>query len=207
MKTMQDLINNVPEWIERAHAQAVKSGFHDEPLTDVRLCNLIVSELFEAFEFYRKGWALNTVKLAKDGVFQNFDLTIDDVSLTSDGCIDFDVSPTPHTFGLDAKTGYKLEGIPIDLADFLIRIFDACGLRSYKLSIYPIKGGADFDQYMRNMVDGLYQWSYSGGPGYFNQAVTETLAFCIKEGIDIEKSIEIKMAYNSTREYKHGKAF
>jgi NTP pyrophosphatase (non-canonical NTP hydrolase) len=46
----------------------------------------------------------------------------------------------------------KPEGIPIELADAVIRIFDTCG----------------------------------------------------KYGIDLEKAIEMKMAYNRTRSYKHG---
>ena len=51
--------------------------------------------------------------------------------------------------------GNKPEGIPIELADCIIRIFDTCG----------------------------------------------------KYGIDLEEAIELKMEYNESRPYKHGKAF
>lgn len=33
------------------------------------------------------------------------------------------------------------------------------------------------------------------------------LDFCYTEGIDLEAIIEEKLAYNATREYKHGKKF
>ena len=46
-----------------------------------------------------------------------------------------------------------------------------------------------------------------GVPSELADVVIRVLDFCYTEGIDLEAIIEEKLAYNATREYKHGKSF
>jgi NTP pyrophosphatase (non-canonical NTP hydrolase) len=46
-----------------------------------------------------------------------------------------------------------------------------------------------------------------GVPSELADVVIRVLDFCYTEGIDLESIIEEKLAYNATREYKHGKKF
>jgi NTP pyrophosphatase (non-canonical NTP hydrolase) len=46
-----------------------------------------------------------------------------------------------------------------------------------------------------------------GVPSELADVVIRVLDFCYTEGIDLEAIIEEKLAYNATREYKHGKKF
>jgi NTP pyrophosphatase (non-canonical NTP hydrolase) len=46
-----------------------------------------------------------------------------------------------------------------------------------------------------------------GVPSEMADVVIRVLDFCFTEGIDLESIIEEKLAYNATREHKHGKKF
>lgn len=46
-----------------------------------------------------------------------------------------------------------------------------------------------------------------GVPSELADVVIRVLDFCYTEGIDLESIIEEKLAYNATREHKHGKKF
>jgi NTP pyrophosphatase (non-canonical NTP hydrolase) len=43
-----------------------------------------------------------------------------------------------------------------------------------------------------------------GVPSEIADVIIRALHFCGKHGIDIEKAVEVKMAYNATRPFKHG---
>lgn len=115
-----------------SHAHGFYEGNRNRNFGEVLA--LIHSELSEALEEYRNGRLYREIYSNKNvgGEIQypSYDLATDD-----EGNV------------------YKPEGIPIELADAIIRIFD----------------------------------------------------FCAAVGIDIEKAIELKMAYNISRPYKHGK--
>lgn len=44
-----------------------------------------------------------------------------------------------------------------------------------------------------------------GVPSEMADVIIRVLHFCGKHGIDVEKAVEEKMAYNDSRPYKHGK--
>jgi NTP pyrophosphatase (non-canonical NTP hydrolase) len=45
-----------------------------------------------------------------------------------------------------------------------------------------------------------------GVPSEMADVIIRVLGFCAQHGIDIAAAVELKMAYNETRPYKHGKA-
>lgn len=111
---------------DAAFKNSVNHGFYDGPVISVgEKIALMHTELSEAFEEYRSGRFLHEVYF-------------------SGGFTDEDGACYPST---------KPEGVPIELADCIIRILDFCGAME----------------------------------------------------IDIEEAVRIKMAYNETRPYKHGK--
>lgn len=121
---------SITELIKEAHENAIEHGWWEEERSFGEQIALMHSELSEALEEYRDGRGF----------------TEDYYECKEDFC------PYPNRPCPDECSHGKPCGIPIELADAVIRIFDTCG----------------------------------------------------KYGIDLERAIEIKMAYNKTRPYKHG---
>lgn len=115
---------SIPELIEEAHENAIEHGWWEEERSFGEQIALMHSELSEALEEHRNDHAPDELYFSGKGY----------------------IAPQP------TECCKKPEGIPIELADVVIRIFDTCG----------------------------------------------------KYGIDLEKAILEKMAYNKTRPYKHG---
>ena len=90
----------INELCEQAHAIAKLKGWWDEDRNVGELMMLMVSEVAEAFEEYRK--------------------------YGNHGC-DLVYSTDSHGDATNHTTGGKPEGIPIELADVVIRIADFCG--------------------------------------------------------------------------------
>lgn len=124
---------NLNNLIKEAYETAKEKGWHDEPIAFADYIANIHAETSEAWEEWRNNWGLNEIyyectnKIFCDYPYQH--------------------QPCPE----DCKHA-KPCGIPIELADVVIRICDMCG----------------------------------------------------DLGIDLEKAIELKMAYNKTRPYRHG---
>jgi NTP pyrophosphatase (non-canonical NTP hydrolase) len=119
-------MSQINELIKAAHASAAKKGWWDPEPSFGELISLIHSEASEALEDYRNGRDITEVW------YENKELK----TRLSDPI-------TPNC---------KPCGIPSELADIVIRVFDACG----------------------------------------------------RYGIDLERAIKEKMAYNATRPIRHG---
>jgi NTP pyrophosphatase (non-canonical NTP hydrolase) len=101
----------VNQLIKMAHTNAIKHGWWDEERTFGELIALMHSELSEALEEYRNGLAVNQIYFVCD---MDCDLRRGDGNICRH-------KQCPH--GISAKPC----GIPIELADCIIRIFDTCG--------------------------------------------------------------------------------
>jgi NTP pyrophosphatase (non-canonical NTP hydrolase) len=118
---------NLNNLIKEACEIAKEKGWHDKPVEFAEYIANIYAEISEAWEEWRNNYALNEI-----------------YAVTNTECIIRNTGDIKHR-------GYKPCGIPIELADVVIRICDMCG----------------------NL------------------------------GIDLEQAIELKMAYNRTRPYRH----
>ena len=132
---------NINEICKKAHENAVAHGWWGEDRPFSEQIALMHSELSEALEEYRDGRGLDEVYYYCE--LSNKKIKGDEE--TAWGC-----EKQPDCNGCEYG---KPEGIPIELADVIIRIADTCG----------------------------------------------------RYGIDLEYAIKIKMEYNKTRPYKHGK--
>jgi len=118
----------INELVQEAHANAVAKGWWDEDRSFGEIIALIHSEASEALEDFRAGRKPDQVWYELKGAI---------------GALSANEQLSPE---------YKPCGIPSELADIVIRVFDVCG----------------------------------------------------RYGIDLERVIREKMAYNATRPRKHG---
>ena len=122
-------MKSINELVQEAHQNAVNKGWWEEDRSFGELIALMHSELSEALEDYRDGkqpWCMSYEWTDQDGMKWTKRYMVDEE--------------------------WKPCGIPSELADVVIRIFDTCG----------------------------------------------------RYGIDLERAITEKMAYNATRPHKHG---
>lgn len=174
---------------DQAYKIACEHGFHDEERSIEHWKCLIVSELMEAVEADRKG---KRADIRAFNARQSVGRGSKDVTVSYE-----------YNFGLCIK-----DTLEDELADACIRIFDLAGHKNIDLEsrktpvIVPV---GTFTEKIYDVVHVLV------GCEQLNRCLTLTLMriFLLAEGmgIDIEKHIQLKMEYNASRPYKHGKKY
>jgi NTP pyrophosphatase (non-canonical NTP hydrolase) len=176
-------MKNLNTYRDQAYKTACEHGFHDEERSIEHLKCLIVSELMEAVEADRKSY--------------NADMDAFD---KYEGLISFDENFERHV----------KDTVADELADACIRIFDLAGYKNIDLDIESRKTPVivpvgTFTEKIYDVVHVLV------GCEQLNRCLTLTLMriFLLAEGmgIDIGKHIQLKMEYNASRPYKHGKKY
>lgn len=183
---------NLSELVKQAHETAVEKGWYDEhkPFDDlIALCH---SELSEALEEYRKN--VPGGKLNRDPM---------SIYYSGDGYVSSDKT----------LRCLKPEGIPIELADVVIRIADMLGY--YKVDVITLETKdrtsptfGEFISSMHYVLSQAYHYGTSGDDINRNICLIAAINFIQSyakiNGIDLDEAIRIKMEYNKTRPYKHG---
>lgn len=174
-------MKNLNTYRDQAYKTACEHGFHETPHSVEHLKCLIVSELMEAVEADRKSY--------------NADMDAFD---KYEGLISFDENFERHV----------KDTVADELADACIRIFDLAGYKNIDLesrktpAIVPV---GTFTEKIYDVVHVLV------GCEQLNRCLKLTLMriflLAVVMGIDIEKHIQLKMEYNASRPYKHGKKY
>lgn len=193
------------ELMNEAHQTAVEKGFWEEERPDTDAIALMHSELSEALEYWRKG------------------------NKSDDKLTDFD-------------------GASVELADTIIRIWDTCAERGYKL-VEALSGlldkngegvivSSDWVNGFNQLADRLAnsdiigkETSFATDLAFTHADLTDTMYVSLDESSDekigehyakvvlmimamsgkyklrVAEAIPLKMAYNKSRPYKHGKKF
>ena len=107
----------INELAKEIHENAVKHGWWDEKRGFPEVLALIHSEVSEALEEYRNGRGAAEIYYTNSKCKESGGVCVADAA---DECPN-----DPHSCGAFEKG--KPEGIPIELADVIIRILDYCG--------------------------------------------------------------------------------
>jgi len=119
----------IKDLVKQAHENAVKHGWWEKPKSPGELLVLIHSEVSEALEEIRNGHQMNET-------YYSGKITSDEILCYKTIIIE---GKSKSKFGL--KEGSlpfieinKPEGVPSELADIVIRVFDMCGY--YGIDLY-----------------------------------------------------------------------
>ena len=194
IKDLNEMLQELNGMIDLVHARAKSKGFHDAPSSVYRLDTLIASKLFEALAFLRKGWGLDEVVFYPAG------------GVVAPRLTEQEYYHGDYTLSANCG-GYKPEGIPIDLADFIIRCLDVLGLKNveHKIGQCFQNCGDDLEKLTAEVCVELFTASFTYDC-WFN-CIATVVRFCIDNHIPVMKYIHMKMGYNMTRPRLHGKVF
>lgn len=192
------MIKRIDEFIGRAYETAKKHGFHDERTSVEHQLMLVITEISEMVEADRKNLHANL-----DGF---------------DNC-------TGLTY-TDRFKGYVKDTVEDEMADVCIRIFDMCGcfgVKPYRSmgEILTLRddwrqefGKMRFSEQAYALVQLLTSWpptdvNQVGGvlSHVFGAALFFIHYWSLEMGIDLARHIDLKMEYNESRGYKHGKEY
>lgn len=187
---------NIPELIEEAHQNSIDHGFYlNGKGTNIgEKLMLIVSELSEALEADRKNRYCDISKLIHNPL-ENYEYP-----------------QWHHDF-----THFVKDTMADEISDAYIRLFDLCGY--VDINPFPEKITGIVNWESDNIGDRLRQISrevLSIEPKYISNIDEQfkilTVFIYLKDfssrlNIPIEQHIKAKMAFNKTREHKHGKEY
>jgi NTP pyrophosphatase (non-canonical NTP hydrolase) len=171
------------------HANARAKGWWDTERDMDEIFANFHAEVSEAWEEWRKGNSPDLIYF-----------------MTLSGCYSAEMKDMMRY----AAQGHKPEGIPIELADLVIRILDAAEgegweikLRTawaFNLPTLVLTCHAAISKAARaNMDENTPEIAHR-----LSNAVNNVAASFEAIGMDLEQTIRLKMAYNATREYRHG---
>lgn len=175
-----------------AHSNAISKGWWDEERTFGEIIALVHSEVSEALEDYRNHKGINEVW------YEN---------------------PAGHSWSSQTGEFQKPCGIPSELADICIRIFDIAGKYNWgprlegRITVSNTwhEREYNFAEELTDIHHDLSQaWiSHNKHNEHYaivnlSHAVLSVMQMSRKYRIDLEQAILEKMAYNATRPQRHG---
>lgn len=187
--------------VNAAHGNAIAKGWWEQERTLPELVALIHSEASEALEDFRKGHETTDIWYEYEGPNGHIHLL-----------------DMPFIIGVDDhKRLGKPCGIPSELADIVIRVFDLVGKFDFvdtfasALNIYLSNDAAHVLHKDKAFGDNM-GWLHVTISNILLEDIAEASAevvYCTYKlaeysGIDLDAIIEEKMAYNTTRGWKHG---
>ena len=183
---------NLNELKDRAYKTAKAHGWHDQELSDETYLMLIITEIAEAVQAYRKG-----IRPDIEG-YKEFVEAHDDTAIT---------------YAFDK---YIKGCVEEELADVVIRSLDFAGLHGWDLqhTLDEMKGTSDMDVIIGDeaFVETAFYTCDEFFGCYSNSSAKEAVCsvlvnvveYCNYKGIDLWWHVEQKMRYNELRPYKHG---
>lgn len=188
---------NYNELSQKAHAAATANGWHEQEQENNTCIALIKTELSEAFEAYRVGKYTN---------YKNLFILEEELNIY-DGILD---PNHQEQILFDFKKIVK-DTFEDELADVCIRICDFCGLRKITLPKVVKIQTKPIGQFEKDFVslDKLLTVCYGEAGRNLLGSILAAVLGSIESiaevyAFDLEQHINLKLAYNATRGYKHG---
>jgi hypothetical protein len=216
-------MTTIGQLCEDSHRISREKGWLDDPRPFDEITALIHSELSEALEDYRNNKGVNEayyqvkLKVGSTGMVVEKEISAAEL---------LEVQKSDGKYGRgDNLVGAKPCGIPIEFADFLIRIAQYCGTNGWDLEgvVHGVAASLEgetlkprsFGETLALLhadISCAYLASINivppGMPSkplhYFAMAWLTTFSFAAKNGIDLWAAIKEKQAYNETRPHRHG---
>lgn len=183
-------MKNLNAYRDQAYKIACEHGFHDEERSIEHWKCLIVSELMEAVEADRKGKradirAFNTRQFVGRG--------------SKDVTVSYE-----YNFRLCIK-----DTVEDELADACIRILDLAGYKNIDLQFEAEKSdkNSQIEEFTEEVFKIVGTMTIAILDLCLSYALIQIFSLADRMGIDIEKHIQLKMEYNASRPYKHGKKY
>jgi len=189
---------NLTELSKQVHAAAKANGFWEGERNVGEIFMLIISEAAEALEAHRKG------KFADLQGYEGERKSVADSLLF-------------HIRGFEK---YIKDSFEDELADVVIRVLDYAGSRDLDVSI--IEGNIE-DLSLETNIGAMlcdtceyiiqarlsveYKATDKKVSANLRQVLRQVFAIAKFSNIDLERHIELKLKYNKTRPYKHGKNY
>ena len=181
-------MGRLKDLVDTSYKIAVEKGWHEESRSISALTLLMQSEVAEVIEEYRKHKGVGEIWY--------------EVHHDADGC---------H-FSMKGEPGDKPCGIPVEIADFVIRVADYCGKCSIDLEANyektPVPDQTiDFEECLARINYAVSQaWAVAVPGTEFWLAMAVKYAFRMADAYDIVlwDVIDEKTAFNRTRPYRHG---
>lgn len=194
-------MKNISQLVQAAHQNAIDKGWWEEPRTYGELIALVHSEVSEALEDYRIPGRKPTdvwyeEKNINGQIIQRMDKPDEE---------------------------WKPCGIPSELADICIRIFDIAGKYGWgeklhkevkELSEIPTQErwqqtpfGGKLACIHMDLSSSLLEFDFNDRKQavyYLGEAIVTVEQIAKEYGIDLDRAISEKMAYNATRPRRHG---
>lgn len=219
----------IKNMMEAAHINAVNKGFGNVARNQKETLMLIVSELGEAVEAHRKGKFADTEKYHIEMKTNEFDDLIDLSKAIFEKHIKDSYEDELADTMIRIGNYVKEFGIYQDIEErnIEIKIANTKGEIVYESSVLDIdirkfteiageqekeefnSGECMFDivHSIIRSVDSPASSIHKNHADRFGDAILGILRLAVLEGIDLQNFIELKMEYNTTREYMHGKNY
>lgn len=184
-------MTNLTELSKKVYQLQIEKGWckPDEKRDIEDLKILILSEAFEAFEAYRKG---NYCQLKKDTHLSTILYSLN--SFGGEG-VKVDTSGFKHLI----KDTFEDE-----IADVAIRALDLAGYLGVNVSeLHEVRAVADFPKELIRLTE-MIATTLKVGCYFVNSVLRWCYAQSIQHDFDLMQHIELKLAYNKTRPFRHG---
>ena len=193
---------NLNELAKEIHNDNKLKGFHDVDWSNEHCLMLAICELCEAIEADRKG----KKEISKEDIDKMEYITT--------------FHPNNTKLFIYAYQNRIKGSTEEELADFVICLLDLAGKKKQEVTLYDNNVANSFKYYMSekkgfaeriyfitNEVMHYYKYEYPYTIGMINNSISCVEYLCNDMNIDLWLHVSLKLKYNKTRPYKHGKEY
>jgi len=209
---------SVSKLCQDSHECARDKGWLETPRSSSDIMNLFVSEISEALEDYRANRGIKEI-------FYEVKFKEEDGKIVKEIVSRDNIDAARAVEGKYGRGRSFLEakpcGIPIEIADFVIRLGEYCGTNKLNLEFWFLESAkflmrlerdGGFPKGMDEFLGGLTVLTAKSmqhpekvlDVEYLGQALGLAFMYCTRADIPLKAAIEEKHAFNLTRSHRHG---